>query len=97
MVILLETMVELKVKVGPKGQVLIPKVIRERYGIKEGGTVIIELRPEGILLRGRPSPREVLEYLRQREERLRALGAREPQLGELAAASLEEEFDEGVR
>jgi AbrB family looped-hinge helix DNA binding protein len=89
-------MVEPKVKIGPKGQVLIPKVIRERYGIKEGGTVIIELRPEGILLRGRPSPREVLEYLRQREERLRVLGAREPQPGELAAASLDEEFDEGV-
>jgi AbrB family looped-hinge helix DNA binding protein len=89
-------MVEPKVKIGPKGQVLIPKVIRERYGIKEGGTVIIELRPEGILLRGRPSPREVLEYLRQREERLRVLGAREPRPGELAAASLEEEFDEGV-
>jgi AbrB family looped-hinge helix DNA binding protein len=92
----LETMVGLKVKVGPKGQVLIPKVIRERYGIEEGGTVVIELRPEGVLLRSRPSPREVLEYLRQREERLRALGAREPQPGELAAASLEEEFDEGV-
>ena len=92
----METMVEPKVKIGPKGQVLIPKVIRERYGIKEGGTVIIELRPEGILLRGRPSPREVLEYLRQREERLRVLGAREPRPGELAAASLEEEFDEGV-
>jgi hypothetical protein len=58
--------------------------------------VIIELRPEGIMLRGRPSPREVLGYLRQREERLRVFGAREPQPGELAAASLEEEFDEGV-
>ena len=48
-------------------------------------------------LRSRSSPREVLEYLRQREERLRALGAREPQLGELAALSLEDEFDKGVR
>ncbi len=93
----MEPVVELRVKVGPKGQVLIPKVIREKYGIKEGGTVIIELRSEGILLRARPSPREVLEYLRQREERLRALGVREPQLGELAALSLEDEFDEGVR
>jgi len=90
-------MVELRVKVGPKGQVLIPKVIRERYGIREGGSVIIELRPEGILLRGRPSPREVLEYLKQREERLRALGVREPRPGELASLSLEEEFDEGFR
>jgi len=93
----LETMVELRLKVGPKGQVLIPKIIRERYGIREGCTVIIELRPEGILLRGRPSPREVFEYLKQREEKLRALGAREPKLGELAEVSLEEEFNEGVR
>jgi looped-hinge helix DNA binding domain, AbrB family len=97
MVLLLETMVQLRLKVGPKGQVLIPKVLRERYGIKEGGTVIAELRPEGILLRGSPSPQEALEYLRQREEKLRALGVREPQPRELAALSLEEEFDESVR
>jgi len=90
-------MVELRIKVGPKGQVLIPKIIRERYGIKEGGIVTIELRPEGILLRGRPSLEEVFEYLKQHEEKLRALGAREPLPGELARLSLEDEYDESFR
>jgi len=29
-------MVEVKVKVGKKGQILIPKIFRERYGVEEG-------------------------------------------------------------
>ncbi|MBP1912905.1 AbrB/MazE/SpoVT family DNA-binding domain-containing protein [Thermococcus stetteri] len=29
-------MVSIRLKVGPKGQIVIPKVFREAYGIKEG-------------------------------------------------------------
>ena len=52
MVILCDTMVELRFKVSPKGQVVIPKLIRERYGISVNDYVIVELREDGILLRG---------------------------------------------
>ena len=34
-------MVSIRVKVGPKGQIVIPKVFREAYGIKEGGEVLL--------------------------------------------------------
>ncbi|MGB9717276.1 MAG: AbrB/MazE/SpoVT family DNA-binding domain-containing protein, partial [Thermoproteota archaeon] len=35
-------MVELRVRVGEKGQILIPKILRDRYGIQEGAQVMIE-------------------------------------------------------
>jgi len=46
---------ELRIKVGPKGQILIPKIFRERYGLKEGGIAVMESEESGVLIRGRPS------------------------------------------
>ncbi len=40
-------MVSIRLKVGPKGQIVIPKVFREAYGIKEGGEVIVEPTDRG--------------------------------------------------
>ena len=87
-------MVELKLKVGRKGQILIPKFLREKYRVKRGEAVLIEPTGEGILVKGRPSPEQILTVLGQHEERIKALGARSPKLGELEAAYLEEEFEE---
>ena len=87
-------MVELKLKVGEKGQILIPKLLREKYGVKEGEAVLIELTGEGILVKGRPSPEQILEMLRRHEEEVKALGARSAKLGDLQRSYLEEEFEE---
>jgi len=87
-------MVELKLKVGEKGQILIPKLLREKYGVKEGEAVLIEPTDEGILVKGRPSPEQILEMLRRHEEEVKALGARSPKLGDLQRSYLEEEFEE---
>ena len=38
-------------KVGKRGAVVIPAVLRRRFGMEEGTLVIAEERPEGILLR----------------------------------------------
>lgn len=38
-------------KVGPKGQVVIPKTFRKAMGVAPGSKVIFELREDGILLR----------------------------------------------
>ncbi|MGB9659593.1 MAG: AbrB/MazE/SpoVT family DNA-binding domain-containing protein [Nitrososphaerales archaeon] len=86
-------MVELRQKVGDKGQVLIPKVLREKYGVKEGGYVLIEPRDEGILLKGRPSPNEILAMLEQHVINLRDSGVKGPKLGDLKAMYLEMEFE----
>jgi AbrB family looped-hinge helix DNA binding protein len=87
-------MVELKLKVGEKGQILIPKLLREKYGVKKGEAVLIEPTGEGILVKGRPSPEQILEMLRRHEEEVKALGARSPKLGDLQRSYLEEEFEE---
>ncbi len=41
--------------IGPKGQVVIPKELRDRAGLVEGTEVIVELRGDEIVLK-RPSP-----------------------------------------
>ena len=39
-----------KVKVSPKGQVIIPKPLREKFGIKEGEEVLVEESRKGVLV-----------------------------------------------
>jgi AbrB family looped-hinge helix DNA binding protein len=38
-------------KVGKRGAVVVPARLRRKFGIKEGGLVVAEERPEGILIR----------------------------------------------
>ncbi len=83
-------MVRLRVKVGPKGQIVIPKMFRDAYRIKEGGYAVIEPRDDGLLIRGLEDPEEVLEWIRRRKESIRC--TREARLGDLAEVDLEEEF-----
>ncbi len=87
-------MVELRVKVGEKGQILIPKILRDRYGIKEGVQVMIEPTEEGVLIRGRPSPEEVMSRLWKHLEKIKRLGVSGPRLGDLRKIYLEIEFEE---
>jgi len=82
-------MVKLRVRVGPKGQVVIPKVLRTAYGIREGGYVIIEPLEDGLMLRGVESPEEIITWVRERRKRV---GGREARLGDLVKVDLEEEF-----
>ncbi len=43
--------VRLKTKVSTKGQIVLPKAIRDRRGWGAGMELVIEERPEGVLLR----------------------------------------------
>jgi len=86
----------LKLKVGRKGYIILPKAVREAVGIDEGDEVIVEIR-DGIVLK--PAKRSVdagklRESLRKHIETLREIrGRREPKPGELVQAYLEEEFE----
>jgi len=86
----------LKLKVGRKGYIILPKAIREAVGIDEGDEVIVEIR-DGIVLK--PAKRSVdvdklRESLRKHAEALRGIrDRREPRPGELVQAYLEEEFE----
>ncbi len=84
-------MVKLRIKVGPKGQLVIPKMLREAYHIKEGHYALIEPEEDGLKIRGVPPPVEVIEWIRKRRAKK---GARPARLGELADVDLEEEFED---
>jgi AbrB family looped-hinge helix DNA binding protein len=56
---------KVKIKVGSKGQVVIPKIIRESIGIKEEGEVVMEVKEKSIEIR--PLPKEdLVETWRER-------------------------------
>jgi AbrB family looped-hinge helix DNA binding protein len=87
-------MVELKVKVGNKGQILIPKIFREKYSINEGESVSIEPLTEGLLIKGKPSPEEIMNRLNSHLEKIEKLNIKGSKLGELRKVYLEVEFEE---
>ena len=39
----------IRIEVQPKGQIIIPKVFRDAYGIKEGGEVIVIPTEDGLI------------------------------------------------
>ncbi len=88
-------MVSIRVKVGPKGQIVIPKIFREAYGIEEGGEVVIVPLEDGLIIKRRKTPEEILKALSKYRERRRKAGI-VGKLGELARIDLEAEFDEGI-
>ena len=83
-------MTKILVKVGPKGQIVIPEALREAYRIAENGYVILEPGKEGIRIRSAQPPEDVIKWIRERRARLRARKAR---LGDLGNVDLEEEFE----
>jgi AbrB family looped-hinge helix DNA binding protein len=86
-------MVKLRLKVGPKGQIIIPKILREKYRIRENDYVFIEVRDNELVITRAPSIDETLEWIRLRRKRLKA---RQAVLGELSEVDLEEEFDKDI-
>ena len=83
-------MVRLKVKVGPKGQIVIPKMFREAYRIKEDGYAIIEPTDKGLLIKGIEEPDEIVKWIRERRKSVKC--SRIARLGDLVGIDLEEEF-----
>jgi AbrB family looped-hinge helix DNA binding protein len=83
-----------KVVVGRKGCIIIPKSIRELVGIKEGDVLTLTVENGRIVLEPerRVSLSEVAKRLREHEERVRKY-AKEARLGDLVGVSLEEEFE----
>ena len=51
----------IKRKVGPKGQVVIPKDVRELLNIKPGSEVLIEIRDDEIVIRSNLNGQEFLK------------------------------------
>ena len=64
----------MKRKLGSKGQVVIPKEIRESLNLAEGATLTFELSGDSILVRAEPAPEEVVKrFLSVKGRKLRRL------------------------
>ena len=62
-------MVKLKVKVGSKGQIVIPKVIREKQGIEPGKFLLID-EENGKIVIEKPDVNGLLSWLRETRKKL---------------------------
>ncbi len=56
-------MVELKVRLGSKGQVVIPKILRDSYKLYPKQEVIISEREEGVLIKKQDT--DIIEKLKE--------------------------------
>lgn len=56
-------MVRMRIKrrIGPKGQVVIPKIIREVLGIRSGDEIIMEVREKELLLKPGLDPEKFID------------------------------------
>ena len=58
-------MVKLRLKVGPKGQIVLPKIVRDKLGIKPRSYVIADLKEDELTLQRGMDIGELLEWLRK--------------------------------
>ncbi len=57
-------MVELKVRIGPKGQIVIPKILRDSYNLFPNQEAIVKEEEEGVLItKSNEDPIKVLEKI----------------------------------
>ena len=77
-------MVRIKMRVGPKGQVVIPKVFREEYNISPGDEVIFEENSQALLLK---KPNE--DIIKKLEE-----SAKKTRLRKFNLHGIEEEYED---
>ena len=62
----------MKRKLGSKGQVVIPKDIREKLNLAEGATLMFEVSGDTILVRPEPTPDEIVKrFLSVKGKKLR--------------------------
>ena len=87
-------MVRLRLKVGEKGHILIPKLFRERYGIKKGDEIAMEPTEAGILLKGRATREEFLSLLEEHRSKLKAHKIRGSTFGDLRGTYQEREYED---
>lgn len=52
---------ELERTVGEKGQVVIPKDVRERLGLRPGSEVVFDIKGEVVVMKPKKTPREIVE------------------------------------
>jgi bifunctional DNA-binding transcriptional regulator/antitoxin component of YhaV-PrlF toxin-antitoxin module len=78
-------MVKLKLKVGPKGQIIIPRYLGKNMASKKTDTLLYRQGENELAILRAPSINEALVWIRQRRRRLKAKQAK---LGDLEEVDL---------
>ena len=80
-------MVKLRLRVGPKGQIVLPKMVRDKLNIKPRSCVLAEFREDSLILQRAPDVEEFLEWLKK---------SRKPLAKEVSKLSIEDEALEDI-
>lgn len=78
-------MVSIKTRVGPKGQIVIPKVFRDEYNISPGDQVV--LREEGKVIVVEKPKEDIVKKLEEYAKKIRFRG-------KIDVHAIEEEYEE---
>lgn len=62
-------MIRLKSKIGERGQVVIPKPIREMFNLNSGGTVSFKVKDEKIIIEAKEGDEILEEFLSEIEKK----------------------------
>lgn len=83
----------IRVEVGKKGYIIIPKTVRDLLNINEGDALILRIDDGKIVLEKerKIDIEEVRNKIKQHEQRISY--AKRPKLGDLKGIKLEEEFE----
>ena len=84
----------LKLKVGKKGYIILPKALREAVGIEEGDDLTVSLNDGIVLTPSKKFDKAAFEKVAKshKEAILSVRGAKHPEMGEVKKYSLEDEF-----
>jgi len=80
-------MVRLRLRVGPKGQIVLPQFIREKLGIKPKSFVVVDFGDDSLSIKREFSAEEVISWLKD---------TRRPIAKDVSRISIEDELLEGL-
>jgi len=80
-------MVKLRLRVGPKGQIVLPQFIREKLGIKSRNFVVVDFGDDYLSIKREFSAEEIISWLKD---------TRKPIAKDVSKISIEDELLEGL-
>src|SRR3989344_4479171 len=85
-------MIKIKRKIGPKGQIVLPKDIREQFNLKTGTDVVFLVEDQQIIIETPKEHREIIEEFCTLPENIKKRKVTSKQIKELIEVQYEERF-----
>lgn len=85
-------MIKIKRKIGPKGQIVLPKDVREQFNLKTGTDVIFSVEDQKIIIETPKNHKEIIEEFCTLPENMKKRKIYPKQIKELIEDQYEERF-----